>query len=105
MKEASDKRRSRLRLVIRLYVCIITAGLTLYAYIEKQNELTELRLAIPALAKEVKTLNEENTRLTYAIEQFESPILLMETMRKAEYSHLKYPYLNEEIFLPKSHPL
>jgi len=105
MKEKSDKRQRRLRLVMRLYVCIIAAGLTLYAYIEKQNELTELRLAIPALAKEVKNVQEENTRLTYAIEQFESPILLMETIRKAEYSHLKYPYLNEEVFLPKVPPL
>ncbi len=100
-----EKENRRLKLVLRLYMCIITAGLTLYAYIEKQNELTELRLAIPALTKEVKNIQEENIRLTYAIEQFESPIRLMETMRKPEYSHLKYPYLNEEVFLPKVPPL
>ena len=34
-------------------------------YIEKQNELTELRLAIPVLDKEVKALSEENRRLKY----------------------------------------
>lgn len=75
--------------------------MTLFGYIEKQNDLTELRLAIPALAKEVKSLQEENIRLTYEIEHFESPIHLMELMRKPEFSHLKYPYLNDEIFLPQ----
>jgi hypothetical protein len=99
------RRRQRFRLVLRLYICIAAAGLALFAYIEKQNELTELRLAIPSLAREVKKVKEENIRLTYEIERFESPIHLMELMRKPEYSHLKYPYLKDEIFLPKAQPL
>jgi len=90
--------------IVRLFLCLGAAGLTLLAYIEKQNELTELRLAIPALAKELKSIEEENTRLTYEIERFESPVHLMELMRKPEYSHLKYPYLDEEVFLPKHAP-
>lgn len=91
----------QLFLVLRIFLCILAAGLTLFAYIEKQNELTELRLAIPSLAKEVKSLQEENIRLTYEIEHFESPIHLMELMRKPEFSHLKYPFLPDEIFLPQ----
>lgn len=91
--------------VFRLFFCIAIAGLTLFAYIEKQNDLTELRLAIPALAKEVREIQEENIRLIYEIERFESPILLMEMMRKPEFSHLKHPYLNEEIFLSRRTPL
>lgn len=87
--------------ILRLFVCIVVAGIILFAYIEKQNSLTELRLAIPALAKEVKEIQDENIRLLYEIERFESPILMMEMMRKPEFSHLKYPYLNEEMFLPK----
>lgn len=90
-----------MNLTINLFICIAVAGLFLFAYIDKQNELTELRLAIPVLAKEVKAIQEENTRLRYEIERFENPILLMELRRKPEFSHLKYPYLNEEIFLPK----
>lgn len=86
---------------LRIFVCIFAAGLTLFGYIEKQNELTELRLAIPTLDKEVKSLQEENTRLAYEIAHFESPAHLMELMRKPEYSHLRFPYVNEEIFLPK----
>ena len=89
----------------RLLVCILTAGITLFGYIEKQNELTELRLAIPVLTKAVKSMQEENIRLMYEIEQFESPIHLMELMKKPEFSHLKYPFLKDEIFLPVGEPL
>ena len=89
----------------RVFFCIVAASITLYAYIDKQNDLTELRLAIPALAKEVKAINEENIRLRYEIDRFESPIHLMELMRKPEYSHLKFPYLSQQIFLPAATPL
>ncbi len=92
-------------IVLRLFLCIGIAGLTLFLYIDKQNDLTELRLAIPALSKEVKSIQEENIRLRYEIERFESPIHLIELMRKPEFSHLKFPYLKDEIFLPKAAPL
>jgi len=98
---AAKGEQRQLFFVIRLFACILAAGLTLFGYIEKQNELTELRLAIPAISKEVKSLQEENIRLTYLIEHFESPIHLMELMQKPEFSHLKYTSLTEEIFLPQ----
>lgn len=97
--------KQQLYFALRIFACICAAGLTLFGYIEKQNELTELRLAIPSLAKEVKSLQEENIRLTFEIEHFESPIHLMELMRKPEFSHLKYPYIPDEIFLPQGIPL
>lgn len=87
---------------MRFFVCIFAIGVSLIAYIDKQNEVTELRLAIPVLAKDVRSIQEENIRLKYEIESFESPIHLMELMRKPEFGHLKYPYLTEEIFLPKT---
>lgn len=90
-----------LALGVRCLVCIFTASLALFAYIEKQNELTELRLAIPMVAKDVKALQEENTRLKYEVDRFESPIHLMELMRKPEFSHLKFPYVKDEVFLEK----
>lgn len=88
-------------LSMRFFICIFAAGIALFAYIDKQNELTELRLAIPALAKNVKSIQEKNNQLKYEIERFESPIHLMELMRKPEFSHLKYPYLKDEVFLQK----
>lgn len=86
-------------MAVRLMFCIFVAWWTMYSYIEKQNELTELRLAIPMLSKEVNGLYEENRRLKYEIEQFESPVHLMELARKPEFSHLKYPTLNEIVIL------
>lgn len=85
-----------------VFLCILAATISLYSYIDKQNDLTELRLAIPNITRELREIREENTRLHYEIERFESPIHLMELMRKPEYSHLKFPYLSQKIFLPKS---
>jgi len=74
---------------------------TLYIYIDKLNNLTELRLLIPLLAKEVKDIQEKNLELQYEIERFESPSLLMELAQKSEFSHLKNPMLTEIIILPE----
>lgn len=89
---------------IRLLICIFVAGLTLYKYIDKLNELTELRLSIPILAKEVKDIQEKNMDLHYAIEHFESPLHLMEISRNPEFGHLKYPLLTDILFLPEVEP-
>lgn len=92
-------------LPLRIYVCILAAGLTLYAMIEKQNELVAMRLEIPAMEKELRLIEEENTRLKYEIERFESPIHLMELAKKSEFSHLKFPHNSEVLLLPKPPPL
>lgn len=78
-------------LFIRLLICIAFAGLVLYKYIDKVNELTELRLSIPILNRELKEIHEKNLELQYAIDCFESPVHLMELARKPEFGHLKYP--------------
>lgn len=72
----------------------------LYVYIDRQNALTELKLQIPFLEKEVKQILEENIKLHYEINQFESPIHLMELARKPEFGHLKYPSLDQVLILP-----
>lgn len=86
---------------IRVFICISFAGLLLYKYIDKLNELTELKLSIPVLAKEVKEIHEKNLELHYEIECFESPLHLMELARKPEFGHLKYPPINEVFVLPE----
>lgn len=88
--------------LIRLLLCISIAGLALYKYIDKLNELTELRLSIPVLAREVKEIQEKNIELQYTIEHFESPVHLMEIARKPEFGHLKYPSISEVILLPET---
>ena len=84
-----------LAIFIRILLCILTVGCFLYGYINKQNAIVELRLQIPLAMRELKTIEEENTRLKFEIDQFESPAHLMELARRPEYSHLKHPLLNE----------
>lgn len=84
-------------LFIRLLICISVAGLILYKYIDKLNGLTELRLSIPILAREVKEIHEKNLELQYSIDCFESPLHLMELARKPEFGHLKYPSINDVV--------
>lgn len=86
---------------IRLLICISFAGLVLYKDIDQQNELTELRLSIPILTREVKEIREKNLELQYTIDCFESPLHLMELARKPEFGHLKYPSSNEIVLLPE----
>ncbi len=88
-------------LFIRLLVCIFIACVTLYSYIDKLNGLTELRLSIPLLTKEVKEIQEKNLELQYVIERFESPDNLLKLAQKPEFGHLKYPLNTEIIFLPE----
>lgn len=92
-------------MTLRLFICMFAAVWTIYTLIEKQNELVELRLAIPVLEKEVRRIEEGNTRLKYEIELFESPIHLMELARKPQFSHLKFPYNPDIIVLPAPIPL
>lgn len=91
-------------LYLRLLICILGAAFSLYLTIENQNELTELRLKLPPLSKEVKHLQEENNRLQYEIDLYESPIHMMELSRKPEFSHLKFVSTNEVIILPEKDP-
>lgn len=90
-----------MNLFIKLLICISFAGLAIYKYIDKLNELTELRLSIPILIKEVKEIREKNLELQYAIESFESPVHLMELAQKPEFGHLKHASLDQVIQLPE----
>lgn len=83
--------------LLRILICIGVFGFFLYSYIDKQNAITQRRLQIPVIAKEIKDLKEANTRLHYEIDLFESPEHLMELARQSEYSHLKQPMLKEVI--------
>jgi len=94
------KKKSHSLFFSQLFLCILITGLCLYIYIDRQNQLTELKIALPSLAKEVKTLQEENDRLQYQINQFESPLHLIKLSRQPEFGHLKYPYLDKILILP-----
>ncbi len=57
--------------------------------------MTRLRLEIPIFSQELSKLKEQNNRLKYEIDLFESPEHLIQLARCSEFSHLKYPTLQE----------
>ncbi len=87
----------------RLLIAIVAVGVAVYGYIHKQNALTEVRLSIPTLQRSLKKIQDENVRLQYEVERFESPLHLMELARKPEFAHLRYPSSKEVVVLKNPH--
>ena len=77
-------------------------GGCLYSYLETQNEITHLKMQIPERERELKGIREENHRLSYQIEQFQSPSHLMELAHRPEFAHLKHPFLQEVLTVPEA---
>lgn len=90
-------------LFVRIFICFVIAGAALYKHIDNSNALTGLRLAIPALQKEVNQIKEDNIVLQYEIDQFENPAHLIELSHKPEFAHLKYPSSNAIIILTETY--
>ncbi|MDP1608421.1 MAG: hypothetical protein Q8L98_03795 [Chlamydiales bacterium] len=88
-------------LLIKLGFCLLTSGSCLYSYFDKQNELTQMKIRLPQLEKEIHVIREESRRLHYQVDQFESPSHLMELARSPEFSHLKHPLLREILTVPE----
>jgi hypothetical protein len=86
-------------LFVRIVICLFTCGFAFYSYLDKQNDLTSLRIAIPTKMKSLKAIQEENMRLHYEIDQFENPGHLMQLARSGEFAHLKQPLATEVITL------
>jgi len=86
-------------LLFRLLICVFVLGGFFYTYIDKQNDLTELKMEIPDLISTVRVLEEENSQLSLEIEKIENPHHLMDLLREKEYSHLYYPYIDEVVVI------
>ena len=86
-------------LFFRTILSIGFCSFLLFAHMQKQNQLTELRLKVPIIAKKVQKLKEELTRLTFEKEQYENPLRLMELSRKPEFGYLKQPKLSDVVTL------
>lgn len=89
-------------LLLRLGLCLGVLGIFLYSYLEKQNELTELKILLPQMEKEVNLIREENRRLAYEVDRFENPSHLIEIAHYPEYGHLKHPLLKEILTVPEA---
>ncbi len=89
-------------LLIQLGICVCVAGCCLFSYLEKQNEVTHLKIRLPTLEKEIGLIREESRRLRYEIDQFENPTHLIELAHRPEFSHLKHPLLREILTVPEA---
>lgn len=84
----------------RFFCVVLLATFALYSYIQKQNELTQLRMTVPQLQKRLKLAQDDITRLQLECEQFHHPLNLMALSHKPEFGHLKHPLASEIIHLP-----
>lgn len=89
-------------ILVKVALCLFSSSGVLYAYLQQQNELTRLKIEIPKLAKEVRILDEINTRLHYEIEQFENPEHLLMVAKRPEFGHLKYPVMGDILVMNSS---
>lgn len=81
-------------------ICTLAVAFCIYLYIDTRNGLTEVKLQIPEVEKELKELKESNQRLMFEIARFESPAHLMELSKKPEFSHLKPTFSKDWIRIP-----
>ena len=89
------------RFLFNLVFSVFLFSLCLFNYLGKMNSLTKMKLELPKVEKEVYLLKEENKRLKYEIDRFESPNHLMELARKKEFSHLKHPLVKDILKIDK----
>lgn len=87
--------------IYRIFICIFILSVFLYRTLHEHNQLTELRFSVPRLAKEIKVIREENKRLFYQMEHFESPENLLQLAAQERYSYLKQPLLKEILHCPE----
>jgi hypothetical protein len=94
--------QSSVSLLGRLSICVALFGWCLFSYMDKQNEVTQLKIKLPELEKKIGTIREESRRLRYEIDQFENPSHLIELAHRPEFGHLRHPLLREILTVPEA---
>lgn len=82
-------------LLVRLLISIFIVSFFLYLYTDQHNQLTRLRFRMPLVVKEIRVIQEENKRLQYEIDRFESPENLITLARRSEFNHLNQPLVKD----------
>ncbi len=86
-------------MIIQSICSMVCVGSYFLSYIDKQNQLTYLRMQIPQVEQEIIELKEEIAELKYDIDQFESPSNLLDIAQLPEFSHLQYPFMQDILSL------
>lgn len=74
---------------ITYLIPLLVVATLIFLYIREHNDLTELRIQVPKLEREISSLEAEKIKLQFELEQFFSPSRLEEISRRAQYAHLK----------------
>ncbi len=85
----------------RFGFCLTLVSYCLYSYVEKQNEVTQLKIRIPEVERETLAIRQEIQRLQVEINQRESPAHLLDIAHRPEYRHLKHPLMREVFSIPQ----
>jgi len=88
-------------IIFKILICLFVSGICLYSYVDKQNELTSLKIEVPKIAKEIEDLKEEIQKFQYEVEMFENPAYLMQLIRQPEFGHLKHPFVKDVLTMPE----
>jgi len=94
--------KSMTSLLARLAICVAVFGFCLFSYLDKQNEVTQLKIQLPDIERKIGALREETRRLRYEIDQFEAPSHLIELSHRPEFGHLRHPLLREILTVPEA---
>ena len=86
-------------LLYRLIVCIVSVTLLLYVYIDKQNDVTEVKMHIPKLQSSLQEAVLRNESLKLECGLLESPKRLIKLLRDPLYSHLRFPCRDDLIVI------
>ena len=89
-------------LLVNSTLALAIGAYSLFSYLEVQNEVTHLKIQLPEIEKEIQLIREESRRLTFEIDQFQSPSHLIELAHRPEMGHLKHPLLQEILTVPEA---
>lgn len=90
---------------IKIFLCFLAIGLSLYQLVEDQNQLAALRVALPALEQEVRLLQADILSMQNLLQSAEAPAKLLKWSKEPEYAHLIFPYESQIIHIPLNPPL
>ena len=88
--------------ITQVGICFFVFGFCLYSYVDAQNNLTKIKMQLPQKEREIQEVREEMRRLSYQVDQFESPNHLIELAHRPEFSHLRHPALREILTVPEA---
>lgn len=88
--------------LLRLGICLCVGAYCFYSYLNVQMKVTQIKIELPEVEKEIHLIQEENRRLSYEIDQFENPSHLIDLAHYPEYAHLKHPLLKEILTVPEA---